>query len=85
MVGRGTEDELPGGDFYDAHIGRYWAEPHGDRRQEIVFIGIGIDQDALRRRLDAALVDDAEMHAGLEAWAGLADPFPSWDPEKAAV
>ena len=33
-----------------------WAEPHGDRRQELVFIGAGMDEAALRAALDAALV-----------------------------
>lgn len=32
-----------------------WAEPHGDRRQEFVFIGAGMDEAALRAALDAAL------------------------------
>ncbi len=32
-----------------------WQEPHGDRRQELVFIGIGYDEAALRRALEACL------------------------------
>jgi G3E family GTPase len=55
-----------------------WQEPFGDRRQEIVFIGIGMDQAALRRRLDACLLTDAEVAAGPRAWAKLPDPFPAW-------
>lgn len=33
----------------------------GDRRQEIVFIGIGMDQAGIEALLDAALLSDAEM------------------------
>jgi G3E family GTPase len=53
-----------------------WQEPWGDRRQEIVFIGHGMDEEALRARLDAALIPAATFTP--EAWAGLSDPFPSW-------
>jgi G3E family GTPase len=53
-------------------------EPWGDCRQEIVFIGIGMDEAALRRRLDACLLTDAEMRGGPKTWARLPDPFPAW-------
>ncbi len=32
-----------------------WAEPHGDRRQELVFIGVRFDAPALRAALEACL------------------------------
>ncbi len=55
-----------------ADIGDY---EHGDRRQEIVFIGIGVDQQKLLAALDACLVTDDE-------WANAAtleDPLLSWE------
>lgn len=36
-----------------------WDAVYGDRRQEIIFIGTGMDEPGLRRRLDACLVGDA--------------------------
>ncbi|UPG73316.1 zinc metallochaperone GTPase ZigA [Roseomonas gilardii subsp. gilardii] len=56
-----------------------WQEPFGDRRQEVVFIGAGMDEAALRRRLDACLLTEAEMRGGSRAWARLPDPFPAWN------
>lgn len=53
----------------------------GDRRQELVLIGIGLDAPAWRARLDACLLDDAEFAAGEAAWRVLPDPFPSWEIE----
>lgn len=61
-----------------ANIASLWQEPHGDRRQEIVFIGVDMDEAALRHSLDACLLTDAEMRGGPRAWAKLDDPFPAW-------
>ncbi|SPR97682.1 GTP-binding protein [Cupriavidus taiwanensis] len=52
--------------------------PFGDRRQELVLIGLDMDHAALQARLDACLLSDAEMAAGVEAWATYPDPFPTW-------
>ncbi len=54
-------------------------EPFGDRRQELVLIGIGMDQEELTRQLDACLLTNEEMIAGVEAWKNLPDPFPDWN------
>jgi G3E family GTPase len=35
-----------------------WREPHGDRRQELVFIGVGLSEITLRSELDACLSED---------------------------
>ena len=55
-----------------------WQEPFGDRRQEIVFIGIDMEKDALCLGLDNCLLTDKEMNMGEFAWADLPDPFPQF-------
>jgi hypothetical protein len=55
--------------------------PYGDRRQELVFIGQGLDEKALRRRLDQCLLDEHEMRMGPLGWGQLPDPFPTWAPD----
>ena len=59
------------------YIRTHWAEPFGDRRQELVFIGTGIDWPDLRARLEACLAPAAEM-ADLEGYDRRPDPFPIW-------
>ncbi len=58
-----------------AYIGRVWEPQYGDRRQEIVFIGMQMDRAAIEARLDAALLTEDEMMKGPEAWKRLNDPF----------
>jgi hypothetical protein len=70
-------DRLPTHPDAQAEIARHWAEPWGDRRQEIVFIGAGLDREALCAALNAALVPAADFTPA--AWAHLPDPFPRWD------
>lgn len=72
------ETRWPNDAAWRAGIAQHWHEPWGDRRQEIVFIGVGIDEPSLRRDLDACLLTDAEMKGGSKAWARLPDPFPAW-------
>ncbi len=55
-----------------------WEDPWGDRRQELVFIGQELDREALRSRLEQALLTSQEMEEGPSAWARLPDPFPQW-------
>ncbi|TVR20875.1 MAG: GTP-binding protein [Anaerolineaceae bacterium] len=70
-------DEIP--DDMRESITAMMQGEHGDRRQELVFIGVDLDEAALRPRLDACLLTDDEMAAGVSAWATYGDPFPSWD------
>ncbi len=56
-----------------------WEDPWGDRRQELVFIGLGLDRARIEATLDAALLSEAEAAAFTPAaWRDLPDPFPAW-------
>jgi hypothetical protein len=51
---------------------------YGDRRTEMVLIGRGMDEAALRQAFDECLLSDEEFKAGPDGWQHLADPFPQW-------
>lgn len=70
--------DWPQDDESRAIIHSRWAEPWGDRQQELVIIGMGMDQAALTAAFDACLLTEAELAAGPAAWASLPDPFPQW-------
>ena len=61
------------------YLGTIWTEEVGDCRQELVFIGVEMDQGAIEAVLDEALVTDDEMSAGPEHWLTFEDPLPSWE------
>lgn len=50
-----------------------WVDPWGDRRQEVVFIGMGIEQERLISALDDCLLNDEEMAAGPDIWTKYED------------
>ena len=62
-----------------------FVEPYGDRQQELVFIGIGLDEKTLRSGLDACLLTPTEEQLGLSAWESFADPFPLWQKNRRAA
>ncbi len=61
-----------------ASIKANWVEPFGDMRQELVFIGQGLDESAIKKALDECLVSEDDMLKGEEFWTTLNDPFPPW-------
>lgn len=61
-----------------ALIKEKWDEQVGDARQELVLIGMDMDEAALRARFDACLLSDAEMASGPSTWTTWANPFSDW-------
>ena len=59
-------------------IKKLWVEPFGDMRQELVFIGQGLDQKKMTQALDECLLDEEEVLKGRSYWETLNDPFPKW-------
>lgn len=47
----------------------------GDRRQQIVLIGISMDRERLEQMLDMCLLTDEEMALGEDVWAEYENPF----------
>ena len=72
------EDQWPDHREHRATIESKFEPPYGDRRQEIVFIGQGLDEEQASRALDACLLNEEELAAGPNGWRQFPDPFPQW-------
>lgn len=68
----------PTDDEYLRSIERIWEEPFGDMRQELVFIGQGLDQEQMTLALNDCLLSQEEVLRGKAYWMTLEDPFPEW-------
>jgi len=78
------KEHWPDSDAARTYMEERWQEPWGDRRQEIVFIGAGIDWTQLRSRLDDCLLPEGTA-SNVSELPDLSDPFPQWRrPESAA-
>ena len=62
-----------------------WDEAVGDARQELVLIGLDMDETALRARLDACLLSDAEMAQGPPVWSSWPTPLPGWPDQRVGI
>jgi hypothetical protein len=56
--------------------GGYWADDETPPSQELVVIGINLNQDLIEQSLDACLTKSSAV-----SYLG-ADPFPSWIPQE---
>ena len=73
------EKDWPDDEDYLASIKEQWVEPFGDMRQELVFIGQGLDQSKMIEALDECLLSEEEVLKGKSYWSTLSDPFPAWN------
>ncbi len=73
------EKDWPEDEEYLSSIKNQWVEPFGDMRQELVFIGQGLDQEKMTQKLDECLLTEEEVLKGREYWETLKDPFPVWE------
>lgn len=71
------EEEWPEDEAEIEKIRSRMLHEHGDRQQELVFIGQHLNQEKTIQLLDACLLTDQEYQLGVEAWAKLSDPLPA--------
>lgn len=72
------QEQWPDDPEYLEAIKKHWVEPFGDMRQELVFIGQGLDKQDIINRLNHCLLTEDEVLQGKDMWKTLPDPFPSW-------
>jgi len=74
-----AKDNWPTDEEYLASIEKQWVEPFGDMRQELVFIGQGLDETGMTKALNQCLLSEEDMLRGKAYWLTLQDPFPAWE------
>ena len=86
----GISSVIPSGMWWAAVPQEYWDHPEdqrpdqqpdwdpqfGDRAQQLVFIGQQMDEETMRARLDACLLDEELASTDIGKWAELRNPFP---------
>ncbi|MCX6594219.1 MAG: GTP-binding protein [Acidobacteria bacterium] len=74
------QDQWPADEQSLQAIRQLWQEPYGDRMQEVVFIGAGMDRASIELRLNACLLTAEEMALPPETWEVIfEDPFGVWE------
>ena len=72
------EDEWPEDQQNLDIIESNWDESTGDARQEIVLIGMEMDESNLIDKFNNCLLNDEEMAQGPESWQSMNNPFSDW-------
>lgn len=76
---RWPEDE----EYVRSALSRFEGE-YGDRKQELVFIGVEMNKDKICADLDECLLTPNELEKGMNAWVSMPDPFPKFKRKIAA-
>jgi G3E family GTPase len=72
------EREFPEDHTLVAEIKRQFVGEYGDRRQELVIIGIDLDREMITEALNHCLLTDDELALGWQRWRDFDDPFMVW-------
>ena len=77
--------EWPDTQEFKDMLAKYWDKKSGDRRQEIVFIGLkdSIDIERIKKDLNNCLVHEYWQNPG--QYQSVSDPFPIWFKEAEAL
>ncbi|MEO1528393.1 MAG: GTP-binding protein [Planctomycetota bacterium] len=70
------KDEWPSDEAAIKEITAKLNGEYGDRHQELVFIGHGMDEMRIVEALDQCLLTDSEFAQGPKVWSRFEDPFP---------
>jgi len=73
------QDHWPESADFQKELEAKWHAEVGDCRQELVFIGIGMDEIAIYDSLQECLLTDEEFSEGIDVWKSFHDPFPQWN------
>lgn len=72
-------EDWPDSPDFETALSRIWHPHVGDCRQELVFIGIDMDEGDITASLEACLLTPEEMSVGPAGWKVFPDPFPRWE------
>ena len=73
-----NEEQWPDDKSFRLNINKIWAKGYGDRRQEIVFIGLKneMNESSIKNKLDGFLIKNYSIN--LANTLKYKDPFPEW-------
>ena len=73
-----NEEQWPDDKNFKLNINKIWAKGYGDRRQEIVFIGLKneMNESSIKNKLDGFLIKNYSIN--LANTLKYKDPFPEW-------